>query len=486
MNVNSISSRDAVSASVQRKHLILYPDGREMYIESKNPESVDSAIEALKEIDPVLSKFAESEMRGGDAGSKPVSIDLMRRLELVDYEPASDAGHFRFYPDGTLILDSLIEWINGIAVSEMGAMKIETPLLYDWSNEDIREQGESFHERHYIAGVKGNRKKELVLRFAGDFGLFRMMKDLKLSHRNLPMRIYELSKSFRYEKSGELSGLRRMRQFTMPDVHSFTGSVLDGWKEYGELYGQYEEIARDMNVDYAIVVRVVESFYLEYRNSILDLLKRSGRPAFVELLGGMKHYWAIKHEFQGIDASANFCQLSTVQLDVVDSERYGISYADSDGERKWCVICHSSIGSLERWIYVLLEKASQMERPMLPFWLSPTQVRIIPMGERYMEGALNLQRNLSNEGFRCDIDDREITMQKKVMNAQQKWVPVIIVYGRKEEEAGLLSVTLRESGNIASMKPEELSAKLRKLVKGKPELSLYTPVLLSRRPRFQG
>lgn len=484
--MNSISSRDAISAAVKRKHMILYPKGREIEVEGESRESVDTVCNGLDGQDPVLSKFLRSELLGGEERSKPVSVDLMRRLELVDYEPSSDAGHFRFYPDGALVLDSLIEWINRIVISEFGAMKIETPLLYDWNQKDIREQGESFHERHYIVGVKGNRKKEWVLRFAGDFGLFRMMKDLKLSYRNLPMRVYELSKSFRYEKSGELSGLRRLRQFTMPDVHSFTGSIDDGWNEYGELYRHYENIAGGMGIDYAIVIRVVDSFYRENRESILKMLEHSGRPAYVEILSDMKHYWAIKHEFQGIDASGNFCQLSTIQLDVVDSERYGISYTDSDGENKGCVICHSSVGSLERWIYLLLENAHLMERPMLPMWLSPTQVRIIPVNEQHVESAVELQKLLSRKGIRCDVDDREITMQKKVMNAQQKWIPATVVFGEKEERTGLLSVNLRKSNKIVNLSLEDLSMMLIEEIGDKPRLQSYTPPLLSRRPRFHG
>lgn len=483
MNVNDISSRDAISAGVKKKYLVLYPDGNELLFDLNSSDSTLSKIEAE---DKVLAGFIKSELPGKSEGRKPISIDLMRKLELVDYEPASDAGHFRFYPAGSMLLDILSEWANEIAVHKFGAMKIETPIIYDWNQKDIREQGESFHERHYLVKVKENPKKEWVLRFAGDFGLFRMMRDLKISHRHLPLRVYELSKSFRYERSGELSGLKRLRQFTMPDVHSFTKSLDDGWKEYIELYKHYDDLAQETHIEYAIVFRVVEAFYDKNRDRIIDMIRYSGRPAFVELLSEMKHYWVIKHEFQGVDSSGGSCQLSTVQLDVVDSSRYGIMYTDSDGKEKGCVICHSSIGSLERWIHMILESSNLKQRPTLPFWLSPVQIRIVPLKEDLIGKSVQLQKRLADGGFRSDIDDREITMQKKIMISQQNWIPVVIVLGEKEVENGMLSVTIREKGNTLQIQEQELIEMLLEKIQGKPSVDLRMPVLLSKRPKFYG
>lgn len=115
------------------------------------------------------------------------------------------------------------------------------------------------------------------------------------------------------------------------------------------------------------------------------MLKYSKRPAFIEVLSKMKHYWAVKHEFQGIDAVGGNCQLSTVQLDIVDAERYGIVYSDKDGKQKGCTICHSSVGSIERWIFSILENALKNEKPTIPLWLSPTQVRLIPVANSHLK-----------------------------------------------------------------------------------------------------
>ncbi|MFB6216221.1 MAG: aminoacyl--tRNA ligase-related protein, partial [Candidatus Aenigmatarchaeota archaeon] len=131
-------------------------------------------------------------------------------------------------------------------------MVIDTPVLYDWDEPDIREQGSSFHERHYTVSAPDKPEKEFILRFAGDFGLFRIMRDATVSYKNLPLNIYEFSKSFRYEQKGELSGLRRLRGFHMPDIHSFTKDVEQGWDVYQDLYEKYNDLAEGTGVEFVV------------------------------------------------------------------------------------------------------------------------------------------------------------------------------------------------------------------------------------------
>lgn len=477
-------TREDVVKEIKKKHLVLTPKGEEIQIDLENVNKLKETLARLG--DDALYKYVWTEELKNIPNQEPPSIKAMRRLELIDYEPAADSGHFRFYPEGAILLDLLCDWAYEIAVVNFGAMKIETPLIYDWSQSDIREQGESFHERHYSVNVSSEKNREWVLRFAGDFGLFRMLKDAKLSYRDLPLRMYELSKSFRYEKSGELSGLRRLRGFTMPDIHSFTKSVEEGWKEYVELYKRYDDLAKGTEISYAIVFRIVESFYNEHKGKIVEMLSYSNRPAFIELLSDMKHYWAVKHEFQGIDSVGGNCQLSTVQLDVVDAQRYGIVYTDSDGEKKGCVICHSSIGSIERWIYSILENALKKEKPTLPLWLAPIQVRLLAVGSNHVDFCQKLCDELNNKSIRCDVDDNNITLPKKIMETGKSWIPISVVIGDKELKSGKLSVSIRETGERKELSKAELIHLIEEKVKGKPRKELWLPKLLSKRPIFYG
>jgi threonyl-tRNA synthetase len=468
-------TREEVVESIQKTFYLLTPEGDEFPLDI---EKVDSL--AVLDKYASLKKFILAEEVGRTKGEEPPSIKAMQRLELVDYEEASDRGHFRMFPKGHLIFSLLEQWAQEIALDRIGAVQIDTPILYDWSFPDIRSQGMSFHERHYT--LKTEEKREFVLRFAGDFGLFRMMKGATLSYRNLPLRVYEFSKSFRLEQRGELTGLKRLRAFHMPDVHCFTKDIDEGWKEYMLLYKNYADLADATGVEYAIAFRIVKEFYDKYKENLIELLRYSKKPALIEVLSEMKHYWAVKHEFQGVDSVGGAVQLSTVQLDVEDAERYGIVYADADGKKKGCIICHSSIGSIERWMYVLLEEALKRDKPALPFWLAPTQVRLIPVGAEFLKDCEQIADQVD---ARVDIDDMDDKVGKKIRNAEMEWVNMIVVIGQKERDSASLPVRLR-SGEVKTMTLEELKKAIAELSRGYPKGRLPLPRLLSLRPSFRG
>lgn len=473
--VKEEKTREDVVEKIKSDFFVLTPDGEEMRLDL---EDIDSA----KFLDqyPSLKKFILSEEVGRSKGVEPPSIKAMQRLELVDYEEASDRGHFRMFPKGHLVFKLLESWAEEIALDKIGAVQIDTPIMYDWSMPDIRSQGMSFHERHYT--LKTDEKREFVLRFAGDFGLFRMLKGATVSYRNLPLRIYEFSKSFRLEQRGELTGLKRLRAFHMPDVHCFVADIDDGWKEYMLLYKSYADLADATGVEYAVAFRIVREFYEKYKQNIVELLKHSDKPALIEVLSEMKHYWAVKHEFQGIDSVGGAVQLSTVQLDVEDAERYGIVYTDAEGKKRGCIITHSSIGSIERWIYVLLEEALKHEKPSLPFWLSPTQVRLIPVGEEFLRDCVDLAESLQG---RVDIDDTDEKVGKKIRTAEMEWVPMIVVLGEKERASDKIPVRLR-SGEVKGMTRAEIGQEIARLSEGYPKARLPLPRMLSKRPVFRG
>ena len=468
-------TREEVVEKISHEFYILTPEGEEYPVDMEDIESL-----AVLEKYPSLKTFIVSEEIGRSKGEEPPSIKAMQKLELVDYEEASDRGHFRMFPKGHLVFSLLEAWAQAIALDRIGAVQIDTPILYDWSFPDIRSQGMSFHERHYTLKTEENR--EFVLRFAGDFGLFRMMKGATLSYRNLPLRVYEFSKSFRLEQRGELTGLKRLRAFHMPDVHCFTKDIEDGWKEYMLLYKNYSDLADATGVEYAVAFRIVKEFYDKYKDNLIELLKYSKKPALIEVLSEMKHYWAVKHEFQGIDSVGGAVQLSTVQLDVDDAERYGIVYTDTDGKKKGCIICHSSIGSIERWIYVLLEEALKHDKPALPYWLSPTQIRMIPVSQEFTEDCFKIADGLD---ARVDVDDMDDKVGKKIRNAEMEWINMIIVVGEKEKSTGMLPVRMR-SGEQVLMTLEQLNEEIAKLSKGYPKARLPLPRLLSKRPTFRG
>lgn len=478
------SQREIISEQIQRKHYILTPEGKEYRLDVENEAQVKKVLSEIKDED-FKNYLLFNEIKNL-AKIEPPSIKEMQAQELVGYAPEADSGHFKFYPKGNLIFELLKDWAYEIAVKRFNCLQIETPIIYDWSDKEIREQGGSFHERHYTVKCPDDEKKEWVLRFAGDFGLFKIMKAATLSYKALPVRMYEFSKSFRYEQKGELSGLKRLRGFHMPDIHSFTGDLAAGWDEYKKLYKQYDDLAKGTGIKYAIVFRIVEDFYKKNKDQIIEMLKYSKAPAFIETLSSMKHYWAVKHEFQGIDSVKGATQLSTVQLDVKDAETYGILYTDKDNQKKGCTIVHSSIGSIERWIYCILENSFKMAKPAWPYWLSPTQVRICPVSDKFVDDAVKLAQRLNEQNIRTDVDDRDIPLPKKISNAEIEWAPYILVVGERELKSGNLAVRKRESGKIENFSEKDLIDKLKLEQNNMPFKPLPLGVLVSKRPIFVG
>lgn len=485
-------TREDAVKDVESEFFILNYDGAETKIDLNDKNILNGGV--LQEFPSLRKVIAFEEFKIKD-GATPPSVSAMKRLEIADHEENSDSGHLRFYPKGTLLYKLISDWAEDIALNQLKCMEIETPLIYNWNKPEIKGQGESFHERHYSVFVPDEKSesggfakgKEFVLRFAGDFGLFSMLKDTKISYKQLPLRFYEFSKSFRYEKSGELSGLRRLRGFTMPDIHSFCLNLEEGFNEYLELYKKYADLAEATKIEYAVVFRIVREYYDKYKDRIIELLRYSKKPALIETLSKMKHYWALKHEFQGVDSVNGSCQLSTVQLDVEDAKRYGINFVNEKGEKEGCIICHSSIGAIERWMYLILEEALKKSIPVLPLWLSPTQVRIIPVSDKFLDFTVKLKEKLFSSGIRVDIDDRDFSLGKKIMFAEEEWIPYIVVAGHKEAEGGALSVRNRykERKNF-NLSEEELIKEIKDETKDMPYRNLILPDMLSKRPVFVG
>ena len=463
------------------EYIILMPDGKEHELELANVD----ACKVLRD-QPLLHQFVLSEELGQKPGEEPAHLKLMRRLELVDYEPASDAGHFRFYPNGALI-KGLLEDLAIKFANEIGASRIETPVLYKADEPDIAEQAARFYQKDYKIKLPN---RTLLLRFAGDFGLFRMMRGTGMSYRQMPVRIFEISPSYRLELSGECVGLKRLRAFTMPDVHCFCRDLKQGLEEYERLFKAYTKLQGAMGLDYVVAFRVVKEFYDQNRTFFARLLKLVRRPALIELLLERKHYWVLKHEFQAIDSVGGNAQLATVQLDLEDSERYGIFYVDEKGEKRGCVILHSSMGSIERWMYAMLEEAAKSQRagkaPSLPLWLSPTQVRLVPVSEQHLKFCLKLSDSLEKANVRVDIDDRSETVAKRVRDAEREWVPYVIVVGDKEVKTKKLPARARGVKKLKTLTAKWLIEEIKRNTKGMPHRPLALPRLLSMRPIFVG
>ena len=445
-----------------------------------------------------LEKLAQYEISKVRAiKGTPPHVTLMQRLEIADYEPASDQGNLRWYPKGRLI-KSLLEELVTQRVIEYGAMEVETPIMYDFQHPSLHDYLNRFPARQYV--IKSD-DKEFFLRFSACFGQFLMAHDAQISYKQLPIKLYELTRySFRREKSGELTGLRRLRAFTMPDCHAMCADLNQAKEEFVKRFKLSIGILESLGFtkdDYELAIRFTKEFYDKNKEFILSLLKQFGKPALVEMWDERFFYFILKWEFNFIDSSDKASALSTDQIDIENAHRYNITYVDEKGEKLYPMILHNSpSGAIERDVYAMLEKAYIQQQkgktPTLPLWLSPTQVRIIPVTESFNDYSWKLVEELENQKIRVDIDDRPMTMNKKVRDAEKEWVPYILVIGEKETSTSVLAARIRntedaaEKEKIKHMKLGELVEEIKTITKDKPFKPISLPKSLSKRPKFFG
>lgn len=421
---------------------------------------------------------------------QPPHVKLMRKLGISDYEPASDSGNMRYYPKGRL-LKSLLEQFVTRKVSEYGGLEVETPIMYDSHHPSMESYFNRFPARQY--NIKSD-QKDLFLRFAACFGQFLMTKDFQLSYKNLPLKLYELTRySFRREKSGELVGLRRLRAFSMPDCHGFCRDMNQAKSEFLKRFqlsvSVVEEIGLSTRDDLEMAIRFTKDFYNENKQYIHNLVKDFGKPVLVEMWDERFFYFTLKWEFNFIDNLGKASALSTDQIDVENSERYGITFVDEDGNKKYPIILHNSpSGAIERVIFALLEKSAKLMRqgkvPYLPLWLMNTQVRIIPIGNEFMPQCNELLAVLKENSIRGDIDDRDETLSKKIREAETEWIHYIVIIGEKEVASNTVSIRERLTKKNYSENVTKLVTLIKDQVKDKPFLPINLQEYLSSRPRI--
>jgi threonyl-tRNA synthetase len=435
----------------------------------------------------ILAKYEVAKQRHVD--KPPPHVALMKKMGIADYETASDSGNMRFFPNGRLI-KSLIERYVTDRVKEYGGYEVETPIMYDSEHPSMVSYFNRFPARQYNIDSDG---KKLFLRFAACFGQFLMANHFQMSFKNLPYKLYELTRySFRREQSGELVGLRRLRAFTMPDCHAFCGNMNQAIDEIKVRFDLSQSVLNNLGIeksDYEMAIRFTEDFYNENKSAIEELVKKNDKPVLVEMWTEKFFYFVLKWEFNFIDNLGKASALSTDQIDVENGDRYGIEFVDENNEKKHPIILHNSpSGAIERIIYALLEKAAtdshEGRKPQFPLWLSPTQVRIIPLKEEFNTFCEKLSDKISANSVRVDIDDRNESIGKRIREAEKEWIRYILVIGEKEANSENLSIRDRQTGTVKELSFDDFLNEIKEQTKDKPFTGLNFPKYISKRPNL--
>ena len=435
----------------------------------------------------ILAKYESAKTRSSDEA--PPHVNLMKKLAIADYEPASDSGNMRFYPNGRLIKSQIEQYVTD-KIRNYGGIEVETPIMYDSYHPSMESYFNRFPARQYSIDSEG---KHLFLRFAACFGQFLMTKDFQLSYKNLPYKLYELTRySFRREQSGELVGLRRLRAFTMPDCHAFCKDMPQAIEEFRKRFDLSREVLSGLGIEeneYEMAIRFTDEFYNQNKELIKQMVSKIGKPVLVEMWKERFFYFVLKWEFNFIDNLGKASALSTDQIDVENGKRYGITYTNENNEQKHPIILHNSpSGAVERVIYALLEKFAKQikdgKRPQFPLWLAPIQVRLIPLKDEYLEFTTHLADKFIEQNIRVDIDDRNDTIGKRIRDAEKEWISYVLVIGEKEVNSPKLSIRDRTTGDVREVSIEDFIKEITDATSDKPTSRLNSTLLLSQRPQI--
>ena len=282
------------------------------------------------------------------------------------------------------------------------------------------------------------------------------------SYRELPLRIAELGTVYRYERSGVLHGLMRVRGFTQDDAHIFclpeqvegeVGGVLDLTFELLDAFG-FAEFSISLSTrpeSYAGELDMWEHATESLRRALEE------RHLTYDIDEGGGAFYGPKIDIKIEDALGREWQCTTVQFDFNLPERFDLNFMDADGGRSRPYMVHRAIlGSLERFLGVLIEHYAGA----FPLWLAPTQAMVIPIADRHQEYADSVKEQLESAGYRVEVDARSERMNLKIRNAQLQKIPYMLVVGDREQEDGAVAVRTREGGNLGAIPVEELLERL--------------------------
>ena len=281
------------------------------------------------------------------------------------------------------------------------------------------------------------------------------------SYKDLPLRISEFGNVYRYEKSGELHGLTRVRAFTQDDAHIFCRpeQVKNEFLRVMDIIQAVLKIFDFKNFEAQISLRDPnnkekyigsDEAWHEAEQAIIDACKEKGLTAKSEL--GEAAFYGPKLDFMIKDAIGRRWQLGTIQVDYNLPQRFKLEYTDEDNQKKTPVMIHRApFGSLERFTAVLIEHTAGH----FPLWLTPDQVAILPISEKYNDYAREVARFFDSNGVRATIDDRNEKIGRKIRDNELKRVPYMVIVGEKESAEGLVSMRKQGGGEQATMTQQE-------------------------------
>ena len=408
-----------------------------------------------EELDAYLERLEEAKRRDHRKLGKELGLFM-----LADEGP----GFPFFLPKGMVLKNTLLDYWRQCH-KRYGYVEISTPIILNQELWHRSGHWDHYKDNMYTTVIDG---EDYAIKPMNCPGGMLVYKSEPHSYRDLPLRMAELGLVHRHEMSGALHGLFRVRCFTQDDAHIFMtpAQMKDEIKNVVKLF---DEIYSTFGLSYQIELSTMPDDHMgdekDWRfaeDTLQAAITEMGKDFVINAGDGA--FYGPKLDFHLADSLGRTWQCGTIQLDFQMPERFELEYIGEDGERHRPVMIHRALlGSIERFIGVITEHFAGA----FPAWLSPVQVKILPVTDRAAEYAKSAAAQLDSEGFRVEVDSRNEKVGKKIREATLEKIPYMLVVGDRDMEAGTVSVRTRAGEDLGAMSLTDFGAMLRGVVDSK-------------------
>lgn len=413
------------------------------------------AFEKKKDLDEYLTMMEEAKKR--DHRKLGRELDLFVLLE-------EGPGFPFFLPNGTVLKNLLMDYWREVH-RKAGYVEIETPIILNKQLWETSGHWYNYKENMYTVEID---EEEYAIKPMNCPGGMLAYKTQMRSYKDFPMRVGEVGRVHRHELSGALHGLMRVRAFTQDDAHIFMlpEQIKDEIKGVAKLI---DEVYKKFGFSYHVELSTrPEKFLGEIEDwdrneaTLKAALEEMGLDFIINEGDGA--FYGPKIDFHLRDAIGRTWQCGTIQLDSQLPERFDLTYIGKDGEKHRPIMIHRvAYGSIERFIGILIEHFAGK----FPVWLAPVQAKILPISDKFMDYAKDIEAKLFDAGVRVALDDRAEKIGYKIREAQLEKVPYMLIVGEKELESKTISIRLRDTGETISMDLEDFTKKVVEESKGR-------------------
>ena len=404
------------------------------------------------ELDAYLAKIEEAKRRDHRKLGKELGLFMMTE---------EGPGFPFFLPKGMVLKNTLLDYWRECH-KRYGYVEISTPIILNQELWHRSGHWDHYKNNMYTTKIDGEDYAVKPMNCPGGMLVY---KNQPHSYRDLPLRMAELGLVHRHELSGALHGLFRVRCFTQDDAHIFM--TRDQMKEeIKNVVRLFDEIYSTFGLTYRIELSTMpedhmgeEEVWHFAEDTLQAAIQEMGKEFVINAGDGA--FYGPKLDFHLADSLGRTWQCGTIQLDFQMPERFDLEYVGEDGHKHRPVMIHRALlGSIERFIGVITEHFAGA----FPTWLSPVQVKVLPITDRTHEYSVQVMEKLTAMGLRCELDDRSEKIGYKIREAQMQKIPYMLVLGDKEEESGQVAVRSRKTGETQVMSLEEFMEKIGKEV----------------------